>query len=63
MLYHFLTNLIEAGILCQIRYITMHLAIDLDILHDILTIGLQTTIKVMKILDAAAASIVMTTSP
>ena len=31
----------------------MHLAIDLDILHHSLAIGLQTTVKIMQVLNAA----------
>ena len=53
MLNNLLTNLVEAGIFGQIRYITVHLAIDLNVFHHGLTIGLQTTIEVVQVLDTA----------
>ena len=53
MLYHLLTNLIKAGILRQIRNITMHLTIHLDILHHRLAIGFQTAVEVVQVLDTA----------
>ena len=53
MLYNLLTNFVEAGILGQIGNVTMHLAIDLDILHHCLAIGFQTAIEVVQVLDAA----------
>ena len=53
MVNHLLANLIEAGILGQIRDVTVHLTIHLDVLHHRLAIGLQTTVKVVQVLDAA----------
>ena len=47
MLHHLLTDLVETGILGQIRDIAMHLTIDLDILHHRLTIGLQAAVEVV----------------
>ena len=53
MLHHLLAYLVEACVLCQIRYIPVHFAIYLDILHHILPVGFQTTVEVVQVLDAA----------
>ena len=52
MLYHLLANLAKTGLLGQVGYVTMHLAIYLNIFHDSLTIGFQTAVEVMQVLDA-----------
>ena len=53
MMNRFLANLVETGILCQIRYVAVHLAIHLDVFHNITAVSLQTTIEVMQIVYAA----------
>ena len=53
MLYHLLADLVETCVLGQIRNITMHLAIHLDILHHCLAICLQATVEVVQVLDTA----------
>ena len=51
MMYDFLADLVKTGIFRQIWDVAMHLAIDLDILHDCLAVCLQTTVEIMQILD------------
>ena len=53
MVYHFLANLVETSILGQIGDIAVHLTIDLNILHHILAVGLETAVEVVQVLDAA----------
>ena len=53
MLYHLLPDLIEAGILGQIRDIAVHLSIHLDILHHRLAVCFQAAVEVVQVLDTA----------
>ena len=53
MVYRFLAYLVEAGVLCQIWYISVHLAIHLDVLHHILAVGFQSAVEVMQIVYSA----------
>ena len=48
VMYRLLGNTGESGILGQIRYVAMHLAIDFDILHDLVAIGLQATVHIVE---------------
>lgn len=52
MMYHFLANLLETGILCKVRNITVHFTIYLYVLDDVFAIGFQSAIKVMQVLYA-----------
>ena len=47
MMYDFLTDLVKTCIFRQIWNVAMHLAIDLDILHDCLAVCLQTTVEIV----------------
>ena len=53
MVYRLLAYLVEAGVLCQIWYIPVHLAIHLDVLHHILAVGFQSAVEVMQIMYSA----------
>ena len=53
MMDHLLANLVESGVLCEIRNVAVHLAIHLDVFHHVATIGLQAAIEVVQVLDAA----------
>ncbi len=46
-------NLVEAGVLGQIWYVAMHLAVHLDVLHYLLAVSLQSAVEVMQIMNAA----------
>ena len=41
--------LVEAGILGKIGDVPVHLSVDLDILHDLIPVGLEATVHVMKL--------------
>ena len=49
MLHHFLSDLRKACILSQIRDIAVHLREDLDILHHLIPISLQTAVHVVQL--------------
>ena len=53
MVYDLLANLVETGILGEVRDVTVHLAIDLDVLDHIATVGLETTVEVVEVVNAA----------
>ena len=53
VVYHLLTDLVEARILGQIGDEAVHLAIYLDILHHVATISLQSAVEVVQVLDPA----------
>ena len=47
-----LTNLVEARVLGQVGDVAVHLAVDLDVLHHIATIILQSAVEVMEVVNA-----------
>ena len=49
---HLLAYLVIPGILGQVGYIAVHVAVDLDILHHLLLVGLQSAVEVVQIPDA-----------
>ena len=53
MVYHFLANLAETGVLGQIGNEAVHLAKHFDVFDNLSTIGLQATVEVVQVLDAA----------
>ena len=40
--------LLESGVLCQIRYITMHLTVHFDMFYDLFAIGFQSAVEVVQ---------------
>ena len=52
MMHHLLTDALESGILGQVGDIAVHLAIHLDVLHHLATVGFQSTIEVVQIMYA-----------
>ncbi len=53
MLHHLLPYLGVSGILGKIRYITVHVAVNLDMLHHCIAVSLQAAVEVMQIVDSA----------
>lgn len=43
----------EAGIFGEIRDVTMHVAVDLDVLDDLIAVGFESAVEVVEVLDAA----------
>ena len=41
-----------SGVLCQIRYITMHLTVHFDMFYDLFAIGFQSAVEVVQVFDA-----------
>ena len=52
MVYHLFTDFLESGVLCQIRYITMHLTVHFDMFYDLFAIGFQSAVEVVQVFDA-----------
>ena len=52
MLNHLLANLAKSSLLGQVGDVAMHLTIYLNIFHYSLTIGFQTAVEIMQVLDA-----------
>ena len=53
VVHNLLANLVEASVLGEIRDVAVHLAIDLNVLDDVLAIGFQAAVEVVEVLDAA----------
>ena len=53
MMHHFLTNFVKSGILGKVWNIPVHFSIHLNVFDYLSTIGLQATIEVVEVLDAA----------
>ena len=53
VMYHFLANLVEAGIFCKIRNVSVHLTVNLNILYHVSSIRLQSAVEVVKVFHAA----------
>ena len=51
-MYHLLANLAEAGVLGQVRNVSVHFAVHLDVLDHVLAVSLQPAVEVVQVLDA-----------
>ena len=49
VVHHLLAYLAEAGVLCQIWYVAVHLAVDLNVLDHILAVGFQAAVEVVQV--------------
>ena len=49
---HLLADLVEAGLLGQVGDVAVHLAIDLNVLDHLLSVGLQSAVEVVEVGDA-----------
>ena len=52
MVHHLFADLVEAGILGQIRDVTVHLAVDFDVLHHVAAVGFEAAIEVVQVVNA-----------
>ena len=55
MMNRFFRNLVEAGILCQIRNVPVHLTIYFNVFYDLFPVGFQTAVHIVQ-LDAGNPS-------
>ena len=53
MVYHFLSNFVEAGKFGQIGYVAVHVAIDFDVFHHLAAVCLEAAVEVVQVADAA----------
>ncbi len=53
MMHHLLADACKSCVFGEIRYITVHVAVYLYMLHDVGTICFESAVEVMQILDSA----------
>ena len=53
MMHHFLSDTIESVQFGEIRYIAVHIAVNLNMLHHFMPVCLEAAVEVMEILDSA----------
>ena len=51
MVYHLFPYFIEAGVLGQIRDITVHFPIDFNAFHDFLAVSFQSAVEIVQVFD------------
>ena len=56
MVDHFLSDFGKSGVFREVWYVSVHVAIYLDMFHHLVAVGFQSAIEVVKIVDAAHAS-------
>ena len=56
MMHHLFADFAKSGVLSYIRYVAMHFAINLDVLHYIATICLESAVKVVQVSYSAYPS-------
>ena len=52
MMHHLLANAVETGVLGQIGNVTVHLTVNLDVLHHFAAISLQAAVEIVQVMDA-----------